>query len=286
MTGGAPRERSWRSRLHRVVFEAETRSGRAFDIALLVCIVASVVAVMLDSVDSISARHGRLLRELEWAFTVLFTIEYVVRIVSVERPLRYATSFFGVVDLLAIVPTYLSLFLVGTQAFVVVRAFRLLRIFRIFKLIQFVGEARTLRVAMQGSARKILVFVGVVVIIVLVAGSLMYLIEGAENGFTSIPLSMYWAVVTMTTVGYGDIAPATVVGRFCAACLMVMGYGIIAVPTGIVSVELAHATLHPNTRTCPSCLLEGHAKDAAFCRRCGANLEQTEQSEQTDEVEA
>lgn len=266
---------AWRDALHDVIFEAETPAGRAFDVALLAAIVASVVAVMLESVPSIAERHGVALRTVEWLFTVLFTIEYGLRLISVARPVRYATSFFGVIDFLAILPTYLSLVFPGTQTFVVVRSFRLLRIFRVFKLIRFLGEASTLLNAMKGSARKILIFLGVVLIIVLVAGSALYLIEGRENGFTSIPTGMYWAIVTMTTVGYGDIAPATVAGRFIAATLMILGYAIIAVPTGIVSVELAHAAaVHPNTRTCPSCLLEGHAADARHCRRCGAHLDQ------------
>ncbi len=284
MPGGEPSARSaWRDRLHDVIFEAETPVGWVFDVLLLVSIVASVVAVMLDSVESVAERHGPLLYAVEWGFTVLFTIEYVLRLVAVTRPLRYATSFFGVVDLLAILPTYLSLVVAGTQTFVVVRAFRLLRVFRIFKLIRFMGEGRTLVQAMRGSLRKILIFLGVVLIVVLVAGSLMYLIEGRENGFTSIPTSMYWAIVTMTTVGYGDIAPQTVLGRFLAASLMIMGYGIIAVPTGIVSVELAQAVVHPNTRSCPSCLLEGHHPDAVHCRRCGAHLDGVEESEAKEE---
>jgi len=267
----------WRDRLHDVIFEAETRTGRVFDVVLLVCIVASVLAVILDSVESISVRHGAVLLVIEWVFTILFTIEYVLRLVATQRPLRYARSFFGVIDLLAILPTYLGLFFVGTQAFVVVRAFRLLRIFRILKLIRFVGEAHTLAIALRQSLRKILVFVGVVLVVVLVAGSTMYVVEGAVHGFTSIPKSMYWAVVTMTTVGYGDVAPQTPIGQFLAAVLMIMGYGIIAVPTGIVSVELAHASLRPNTRTCPSCMLEGHNVDAKYCRKCGSFLDVTEE---------
>jgi voltage-gated potassium channel len=259
--------------MYEVIFEAETPAGKAFDVALLLFIVMSVVAVMLDSVPSIRSRHGQLIRVVEWGFTIAFSIEYVLRLVCVRRPWRYALSFYGVVDLLAVLPTYLSLVFAGAQTLLVIRALRLLRVFRVFKLTHFLGEARMLSVAIQASLHKIIVFLGTVLSLVLVIGTLMYLIEGPENGFTSIPESVYWAIVTMTTVGYGDIAPRTVVGRALAAGVMILGYAIIAVPTGIVSVELSQARRKAFTaRACPSCGSEGHDPDAEFCKRCGANL--------------
>jgi len=264
---------TWRERLHEVIFEADTAEGRAFDVALLVCIVASVAAVLLESVASVRARWGGPLRAAEWTFTILFTIEYALRIASVGRPLRYALSFFGVVDLLAIVPTYLSLVVSGTQSLIVIRALRLLRVFRVLKLAHFVGEARQLQAALVASLHKITVFLGAVVTLVLIVGSMMYLIEGEGNGFTSIPQSIYWAIVTLTTVGYGDIAPQTLPGKILASTVMILGYGIIAVPTGIVTVELAGVRRQElTTQACPQCAAEGHDADAAHCKFCGARL--------------
>jgi voltage-gated potassium channel len=263
----------WRERLHEIIFEAETPVGKAFDVALLVTIVASVAIVLLESVAPIRSEHGALLRGLEWGFTILFTVEYALRLATVGRPLRYARSFFGIVDLLAIVPTYLSVFFAGAQSLLVIRALRLLRIFRIMKLVHFVGEARMLRAALYASLRKITVFLGTVLTIVLIVGALMYLVEGEGSGFTSIPQGMYWAIVTLTTVGYGDIAPETVPGKLLASLVMVLGYGIIAVPTGIVTVELAHARRVPiTTEACPDCGAGGHDSDADFCKFCGARL--------------
>jgi len=268
-----PLPRGWKARLHEVIFEADTPEGKAFDVALLVCIGASVLTVVLESVAEVRARHGGLLRGLEWAFTLLFTIEYVLRLVCVGRPLRYATSFFGVVDLLAIVPTYLSVLFAGAQSLIVIRALRLLRIFRVLKLAHFVGEAQMLRAAIHASMRKITVFLGVVLTTVLIVGSLMYLIEGEASGFSSIPQGLYWAIVTLTTVGYGDIAPQTLTGRMLASVVMILGYGIIAVPTGIVTVELAQARRGlVSTQVCPQCATEGHDADARFCKHCGASL--------------
>ena len=264
----------WRPKLHEVIFEAETPAGKAFDVALLVAIVVSVVVVMLESVPQIRAEYGPALRTIEWIITILFTVEYILRLVSVGNPRRYALSFFGLVDLLAIVPTYLSFFIAGSQSLLVIRALRLLRVFRVLKLAHFVGEARMLRAALRASSRKIIVFLGAVLMIVLIVGSLMYLIEGPEHGFTSIPESVYWAIVTMTTVGHGDIAPQTFFGKVLASLVMILGYGIIAVPTGIVTVEIA-SSLKSSTRThaCPECGSEGHAIDAKFCKYCGAALE-------------
>ena len=264
-----------RRKLHEVIFEADTPAGRAFDVVLLVLILLSVVAVCLESVQPIREEHGTLLRALEWILTGLFTVEYVLRLYCVRRPLRYARSFFGVVDLLAIVPTYLSVVVTGSQSLLVVRSLRLLRVFRVLKLVHFLGEARMLHAALRASMRKIVVFLGSVLTLILIVGSMMYLIEGPENGFTSIPRSIYWAIVTMTTVGYGDIAPQTVPGQILASAIMILGYGIIAVPTGIVTVELAGQggdRRNVSTQACPMCGGEDHAWDAKHCKHCGARL--------------
>jgi len=259
--------------MHEIIFEADTKSGRTFDIALLILIVISVLSVLLESVTPIRARHGLQLRAVEWVITALFTIEYILRLLSVRKPLRYARSLFGVVDLLAIIPTYLSVIIPGSQTLSVIRALRVLRIFRVLKLGHFLGEAQVLKSALRASTRKIIVFLAAVLTLVLIVGALMYLIEGEGNGFTSIPASIYWAIVTMTTVGYGDIAPSTLVGRILASMVMIMGYGIIAVPTGIVSVELARPRDEPvSTQACPSCSMEGHDSDAEYCKFCGAEL--------------
>lgn len=264
---------SRRERLHEIIFEAETPAGRAFDVALLVAIVLSIVAVCLESVPEARSRWGGELRAVEWCFTVIFTVEYALRLGSVRRPLSYARSFYGVVDLLAILPSYLSFFVAGSQSLLVIRALRLLRVFRVLKLAHFLGEARMLHAAIRASSRKIVVFLGAVSTSVVIVGALMYLIEGPENGFTSIPLAIYWAIVTMTTVGYGDIAPQTIAGKVLASAVMILGYGIIAVPTGIVTVELSQA-FRSSVRTdaCPACGAEGHATDAAFCKYCGGRL--------------
>jgi voltage-gated potassium channel len=264
---------NWRFRLHEVIFEADTPSGKAFDIVLLLSIGLSIFAVLLESVAGIRETYGPALRAVEWFFTILFTVEYLLRLLSVNRPWRYAVSFYGVVDLLAILPTYLSLIVVGTQSLLVIRALRLLRVFRVLKLAHFVKEAQFMRGALRASARRIVVFLGTVLILVLIVGALMYLIEGPERGFTSIPQSIYWAIVTMTTVGYGDIAPQTVPGRMLASLVMIMGYGIIAVPAGLVTVELAVAGKRKiSTQACPDCSAEGHDPDARFCKYCGARL--------------
>ena len=265
--------RGIRARLHEVIFEADTPEGRMFDLLLLIAIVSSVMVVLLESVASVRARVGPTLRAAEWGFTVLFTIEYLLRLFSVRRPLRYALSPYGIIDLIAILPSYISLVLPGTQNLLVIRLLRLLRVFRILKLAEYLEESRTLVYALRASARKIFVFLLTVVTIVVVVGTMMYVIEGEEHGFTSIPLSIYWAVVTLTTVGYGDLAPATTVGRALAVVLMLTGYGIIAVPTGIVTVELTRASVAPvSTQACPGCGAEGHAHDALYCRRCGTKL--------------
>jgi voltage-gated potassium channel len=262
-----------RAHLHEIIFEADTRMGRLFDVALIWFILISVVAVMLDSVAPIRARHGSLLITIEWVFTIIFSIEYLLRLSCIGRPLKYATSFFGVVDLLAILPTYLSILFPGSQYLLVIRILRVLRIFRVLKLVQFLDEMNVMMRAMRASGRKIAVFLFTVTTLMVVFGSVMYLIEGAENGFDNIPRSIYWAVVTMTTVGYGDISPQTAVGQAVAALVMLLGYAIIAVPTGIVVSEFSRAERRVvSTQACPQCSCEGHAPDATFCKKCGAPL--------------
>lgn len=262
-----------KERTYRVIFEAETWGGKLFDLVLLLAIVGSILVVMLESVESIAADYERPLLAIEWAFTVLFTLEYLVRLFVSPRPGRYAWSFFGVVDLLSILPTYLSLVFTGSQALAVIRGIRLLRIFRVLKLGRFLGEGEILLKALAASRFKITVFLGSVLSGVLIVGTAMYLVEGPEHGFSSIPDGMYWAIVTLTTVGYGDVVPSTVPGKMLASFIMILGYGVIAVPTGIVSAEIASATrTHVNSRHCAGCQLEGHAPDARYCRQCGAAL--------------
>lgn len=270
-----------RQRLHELIFEADTLAGKVFDIALLVSIILSVIAVLLESVQHIEARFGATLRTIEWTFTILFTIEYIARLISVKKPLKYALSFLGVIDFLSIIPTYLSLLVVGSQALLILRTIRLLRVFRILKLARYIKEGRIIGLALKASRFKITVFLVGVLSVVLIMGTVMYLVEGSENGFTSIPRSIYWAVVTLTTVGYGDIAPQTVLGQALATIIMIMGYAIIAVPTGIVSVEFSNLQKGNSpapekepvsTQACPECSREGHDIDADYCKFCGAKL--------------
>jgi len=264
----------WRLELYTIIFEADTRAGRAFDIALLIAIIASVAVVVLDTVAAINQRVGAAFDVIEWAFTLLFTAEYIARLACVRQPLRYATSFFGVIDLLAILPTWLAIFAPELHVLIDVRILRLLRVFRIFKLTQYAHEYRTLSGAIAASRRKILVFLGFVSMVVLVAGTLMYLIEGPEHGFTSIPTAVYWAISTMTTVGFGDLVPKTDFGRTLASLMMLLGWGVLAVPTGIVTAEMT-AQRHPRpttTRTCHDCLTEDQHPDAIYCRHCGVKL--------------
>ena len=267
-----PRNRV-RARLHEVIFEADTKAGRLFDLVLIWSILLSVAAVMLDSVAAVRARHGGPLTAVEWFFTVLFTLEYLLRLWCIGKPLRYATSFFGMVDLLAIVPTYLSLVLPGSRYLLVIRILRVLRIFRVLKLVQYLEEAQTMLRALRAGGRKIVVFFATVIALVVVFGSVMYVVEGESHGFTSIPRSIYWAIVTMTTVGYGDISPRTAVGQTIAAVIMLLGFTIIAVPTGIVAAELNRARdRRVSTQVCRECAAEGHDADARHCKRCGAAL--------------
>jgi voltage-gated potassium channel len=269
-------EAGWRARLFRVVFEADTPAGRAFDIVVIVAILLSVAAVMADSMARVSARHGPLLDSVEWLFTALFTIEYIARLSCVRKPLRYATSFFGLVDLAAVLPTYLAFFFPEAQVLIDVRILRLVRVFRVFKLTRYLAEVRLLGSAMANSMRKILVFLSVVVMVVLVVGTLMYVVEGPGNGFTSIPRSIYWALSTITTVGYGDMVPHTEIGRALASIVMLIGWGILAVPTGIVTAEMTVQSLgHARARRCSECRTSSHSADARYCRRCGAKLPPT-----------
>ncbi|WP_298830321.1 ion transporter [uncultured Piscinibacter sp.] len=267
-------EGGWRLALYTVIFEADTRAGRTFDVVLIWLILASVAVVMLDSVGAIGSRLGGVFGVLEWSFTVLFTLEYVARLACVRRPRRYATSAFGIIDLLAVLPTWLALLAPGLHALIDVRILRLLRIFRVLKMGAYVAEYRALGAALAASRRKIAVFLSFVLMVVLVMGTLMYVVEGADNGFTSIPLGIYWAITTMTTVGFGDVTPKTDLGRAIASVMMLLGWGILAVPTGIVSAEFTAQRVRrePTTRTCHECLSEGHEAHARFCRDCGAAL--------------
>ncbi|MDD5029220.1 MAG: ion transporter [Rhodoferax sp.] len=264
----------WRLRLYTVIFEADTRAGRWFDQALIAIILASVAVVMADSVHDVRLHFHWQLTLAEWAFTLLFTLEYVARLSCVRHPLRYALSFFGVIDLLALLPTYLALLFPEVGVLIDVRILRLLRVFRVFKLTAYVSEYQAIGQALRASQRKIMVFLAAVLMIVLVIGTLMYVVEGPENGYTSIPVSIYWAITTMTTVGFGDITPKTDLGRLIASAMMLLGWGTLAVPTGIVTAEMTFARKSPTTttRTCQECLTEGHLPDANFCRHCGARL--------------
>ena len=266
--------RPWQKRLHEIIFEADTFEGRLFDIILLIGILASVLVVMLESIPEYDKNYGKWFNAIEWAFTILFSIEYFVRIISVRKPLSYIFSFYGLVDLLSIIPTYLGLFVTAnTNSLTVIRSLRLLRVFRILKLGKYLKEAKTLVIALKASKNKIVVFLGAVLSTVIILGTVMYLVETPEDGFTSIPRSIYWAIVTLTTVGYGDIYPVTALGQFIASIVMILGYAIIAVPTGIVTNELIKVDEEKLTTTaCESCSREGHDKDAVFCKYCGEEL--------------
>ncbi len=267
-----PPVRGLKDRWYHIIFEADTPAGRVFDIVLIVLILASVVAVVIDSMPGIPPRVARALFTAEWIFTILFTVEYIVRLTVARGSARYARSFYGVVDLLAVLPTYIGLIFPGGRFLLVVRILRVLRIFRILKLATYLGESRVLARALMASRHKILVFLLTVLTLVTIIGALMYMIEGPTRGFTSIPLSIYWAIVTLSTVGYGDLAPATATGRALASLVMIIGYGIIAVPTGIVTVELSNAVREHSRVTCPTCSRAGHEMDAAHCKHCGASL--------------
>jgi voltage-gated potassium channel len=274
-----------RRQIYRVVFESDTRAGRRFDILLVILILLSIIVVILDSVPSIRGHYETAIHVLEWVFTILFTLEYLARLLCVARPARYATGFFGVIDLLSVLPTYLSLFVPGAAGFLNIRILRLLRVFRIFKLALYIEEYTRLGEALKASGRKILVFLSVVLMAVLILGTAMYVVEGPEHGYTSIPMAMYWAVVTMTTVGYGDITPGTNLGKMLASFMMLLGWGILAVPTGIVTAEMTSQRFSrrmeeagkgkddTGREACPACGSEGHASAAKFCKDCGGSLD-------------
>jgi len=266
--------KSWQEKIHSVVYESSTRAGRAFDITLLFLIFTSILVVMLDSINRFHIRYGGLFIKLEWAYTILFTIEFILRLICIRKPAKFLFSFFGIIDMLSILPTYIGLFYAGAQTLLVVRALRLLRVFRIFKLRHYVSEMHFLLEAVKGSLRKISIFMMMVFTTVIILGSVMYLVEQGKNGFSSIPDSIYWAIVTITTVGYGDISPTTPLGKFVASIIMLMGYGIIAVPTGIITTEMAIAARKKNhsSEACPNCGREGHEEDARYCKFCGAEL--------------
>lgn len=265
---------NWRSKLHQVIFEADTKAGRRFDIILFWAIALSVIAVMLESVKSIYAEYEQIFFILEWTFTILFTLEFILRLLSVKKPLKYVFSFYGLVDILSILPAYLGLWVVNGSSLRIIRILRLLRIFRVLKLMGFLKQASVLNKALKESKQKIMVFLFGVTILTVLLGTIMYLIESDEAGFDSIPRSIYWAIVTLTTVGYGDIHPATSLGQFVASIVMITGYAIIAVPTGIVSAEMVKAEISPqlNTQSCPSCSREGHDDNAEYCNHCGSEL--------------
>lgn len=264
---------AWRDKVYRIIFEADTPLGKAFDIALVISIILSVLAVMLDSVASIHAQWSDTLYFFEWLFTIIFTLEYIARVVSVSKPTGYIFSFMGMVDLLSTLPSYIGLFIGGASYALSLRLLRLLRIFRVLKLAYYLEESAVMAQALAASKRKLLVFLLAILLLVMILGTLMFTVEGPENGYTSIPESVYWAIVTLTTVGYGDIAPRTPMGQAIASLVMILGYAIIAVPTGIVTVELARSHAKQNVViACPRCMLEGHARDAQYCRRCGEPL--------------
>lgn len=262
-----------RKKLFEIIFEADTTAGKIFDIVLLALIILSTLAVILDSVPAIHTEYRLEFRYLEWAITILFSVEYILRIYSVNKPVNYVLSFYGIIDFLAILPTFLGLIFIGTHSLVVIRALRLLRVFRIFKISRYIEAGKVLLKALHASRVKISVFLFAILTLVLIIGTTMYLIEGDQHGFTSIPKSIYWAIVTMTTVGYGDITPQTALGQFLSGLVMILGYSIIAVPTGIVSVELANSIRKSvNTQVCPGCTREGHDSDALYCKYCGTKL--------------
>lgn len=275
-------KKTWKSKLHDVIYEADTPPGKVFDVLLLITIIASIILVMLESINNFDQKYHTFLNTAEWIITILFTLEYIARVITVKKPYRYIFSFYGIIDLLSTLPKYISLLFGGIHALAALRALRLLRIFRILKLARYLGASNMLVSALKASRAKISVFLFAVLILCIIFGTLMYLIEGEASGFTSIPVSVYWCIVTLTTVGFGDIAPVTPLGQFIAALIMILGYGIIAVPTGIVSAEYTvqgkKATSHTveevslNSQSCENCLAEHHKDKADYCYNCGEKL--------------
>ncbi|QTD38093.1 ion transporter [Polaribacter batillariae] len=265
---------SWKEKLHEIIYEADTKEGKLFDVILLIAIIASILFVILESVKSFDAKYHNFLNISEWVITILFSIEYILRIISIKKPFKYIFSFYGIIDFLSTIPKYLSFILIGTHSLVALRALRLLRVFRILKLGRYIGASNNLMLALKASRAKIAVFLFFVVIVCVILGTVMYMVEGEENGYTNIPVSIYWAIVTLTTVGFGDIAPQTALGQFISSIIMILGYSIIAIPTGIVSSEITSANAKPdlNTQSCPNCLKDKHKAKATFCYNCGSIL--------------
>ena len=270
------KEPSWKNKLHEIIYEADTPSGKLFDVVLLIFILLSIVLVMLESVDYIGSQYYGILNILEWIITILFTFEYIARIICVNKPKAYIFSFYGIIDFLSTIPKYLSLFFVGTHSLVAIRALRLLRVFRILKLTRYIGESTNFGRALKRSRVKVAVFLSFVLVLCIILGTVMYLIEVDEDsGFSSIPRSVYWAIVTLTTVGYGDIAPVSALGQSIASLIMILGYGIIAIPTGIVTSEMTKSernNIPKNTQSCTNCMESYHTDDAQFCHKCGHPL--------------
>ena len=267
---------TWKNKLHEIIYEADTPSGKLFDVVLLIFILLSIVLVMLESVDYIGNKYYGILNILEWIITILFTFEYIARIICVKKPKAYIFSFYGIIDFLSTIPKYLSLFFVGTHSLVAIRALRLLRVFRILKLTRYIGESTNFGMALKRSRVKVAVFLSFVLVLCIILGTVMYLIEGdKDSGFSSIPRSVYWAIVTLTTVGYGDIAPVSALGQSIASLIMILGYGIIAIPTGIVTSEMTKSernNIPKNTQSCTNCMESYHTDDAQFCHKCGHPL--------------
>ncbi|MBT7851189.1 MAG: ion transporter [Flavobacteriaceae bacterium] len=268
--------KNWREEVHEIIYEADTPAGKLFDVILLIVILISILLVMLESVESIETKYATFLNFSEWVITILFSIEYILRIITVKKPRTYILSFYGIIDLLSTIPKYLSLFILGTHSLVALRALRLLRVFRILKLTRFIGESANFGIALKRSRAKIAVFLSFVIVLCIILGTVMYLVESnQESGFSSIPRSVYWAIVTLTTVGYGDIAPITALGQFIASLIMILGYGIIAVPTGIVTSEMTKTQeklIPHNTQTCSNCNEAYHQDNAEFCHKCGHKI--------------
>jgi len=268
--------KNWKEKVHEVIYEADTPAGKLFDVILLLVILLSILLVMLESIESIGTKYAYILDVAEWVITILFSIEYLARIISVKKPKTYVFSFYGIIDLLSTIPKYISLFVLGTHSLVAIRALRLLRVFRILKLTRFIGESANFGKALKRSRAKIAVFISFVIVLCIILGTVMYLVESnEESGFTSIPRSVYWAIVTLTTVGYGDIAPITALGQFIASLIMILGYGIIAIPTGIVTSEMSKSEkelIPNNTQNCANCNEDYHQDNAEFCHKCGNKI--------------
>ena len=270
---------TWKEKVHEVIYEADTKAGKVFDVALFIIIVASLVLVILDSVEHISLEYHTLFVTLEWIITIFFTIEYILRVISIKKPKNYIFSFYGIVDFLSTIPLYVSLIFASSGALLSLRALRLLRVFRVFKLVRYTGAGSSVAVALRKSIPKILIFLYSVVIISFIAGTVMYIVEGPENGYTSIPTGIYWAIVTLTTVGFGDIHPVTPLGQFIATIIMLLGYGVIAVPTGIVTAEMTKENSRKNTQVCSNCGEDDHRDSAEFCHKCGDSLHKEQEKE-------